>query len=139
LVESSDSDSDSDLGRSADGDIIRFAVTIRRHLRNAPQRISGLLTEQTVMDDAKNQGEKDALTDLIALIPREWAKATGATPTSKSRSCSCTLKILDAYLGSLGWTVTRKGRFRGVSLPSSFGTLVKAYNPKSNFHCPLRR
>ena len=35
-------------------------ATIRTHLRNVLQRMDGLHPEQTVMDAAKNQGEKDA-------------------------------------------------------------------------------
>lgn len=55
-------------------------AAIRTHLRNALQRMDGLHPEQTVMDAAKNQGEEDALTDLLTLIDREWIKATGADP-----------------------------------------------------------
>ena len=68
-------------------------ATIRTHLRNVLQRMDGLHPEQTVMDAAKNQGEKDALTDLIALIDREWAKATGDAPTPEEQKVF--LKLFD--------------------------------------------
>jgi len=68
-------------------------ATIRTHLRSVLQRMDGLHPEQTVMDAAKNQGEKDALTDLIALIDREWAKATGAAPTPEEQKVF--LKLFD--------------------------------------------
>ncbi len=68
-------------------------ATIRTHLRNVLQRMDGLHLEQTVMDAAQNQGEKDALTDLIALIDREWAKVTGAAPTPEEQKVF--LKLLD--------------------------------------------
>jgi hypothetical protein len=68
-------------------------ATIRTHLRNALQRIGGLHTEQTVMDAAKNQGENDALTDVLTLADREWSKVTGSAPTVEEQKLF--LKLFD--------------------------------------------
>jgi hypothetical protein len=69
-------------------------ATIRTHLRNALQRIGGLHPEQTAMDAAKNRDEKDALTDLLTLVDREWTKVTGSAPTSEEQKLF--LKLFDA-------------------------------------------
>jgi hypothetical protein len=68
-------------------------ATIRTHLRNALQRIGGLHAEQTVMDAAKNQGENDALTDVLTLVDREWSKVTGSAPTEEEQKLF--LKLFD--------------------------------------------
>jgi hypothetical protein len=68
-------------------------ATIRTHLRNALQRICGLHPKQTVMDAAKNQHEKDALTDILTLLNREWSKVTGSAPTAHEQELF--LKLFD--------------------------------------------
>jgi hypothetical protein len=68
-------------------------ATIRTHLRNALQRVGGLHPEQTVMDAARNRGEKDALTDLLTLVYREWTKVTGSAHTVEEQRLF--LKLFD--------------------------------------------
>ena len=68
-------------------------ATIRTHLRNVLQRMDGLHAEQTVMDAAKNQGERDSLTDLVTLVDREWTKVTGTAPTLEEQKLF--LKLFD--------------------------------------------
>lgn len=68
-------------------------ATIKTHLRDALQRIGGLHPDQTVMDAAKNGGEKGALADLLTLVDREWVKVTGAAPTVEEQKLF--LKLFD--------------------------------------------
>jgi hypothetical protein len=68
-------------------------ATIRTNLRNALHRVNGLHPDQTVMDAAKNRGEKVALTDLLTLADREWTKVTGTAPTAEEQRLF--LKLFD--------------------------------------------
>jgi hypothetical protein len=68
-------------------------ATIRTHLRNALQRISGLHPEQSIVDAAKNRPEEEALTDLVTLLNREWEKVTGTAPTVEEQKFF--LKLFD--------------------------------------------
>ena len=45
------------------------------------------------MDAARNRGEKDALTDLLTLVDREWTKVTGSAPTVEEQRLF--LKLFD--------------------------------------------
>jgi hypothetical protein len=57
------------------------------------QRIDGLHPEQSIMDAAKNRGERDALTDILTLVDREWSKVAGSAPTAEEQKLF--LKLFD--------------------------------------------
>jgi hypothetical protein len=68
-------------------------ATIRIHLRKVLQRVGGLHPEQSVMDAAKNDGEKGALVEIVKLVDREWTRVTGAPPTADEQRLF--LKLFD--------------------------------------------
>ncbi len=68
-------------------------ATIKTHLRNALQRVGGLHPEQSIMDSTKNRSEEETLTDLVALLNREWEKVTGTAPTVEEQKFF--LKLFD--------------------------------------------
>ena len=45
------------------------------------------------MDAAKNDGEKNALADIVKLVDREWTRVTGAAPTADEQRLF--LKLFD--------------------------------------------
>jgi hypothetical protein len=73
-------------------------TTIRTHLRSILQRVAGLHPEQSIMDGARSNSETEALTAILTLFDREWARVGGVAPTAAEQKQFLTLfdvEVLD--------------------------------------------